>query len=115
MFESEILEQAKRLIEADRFAETIALLERFLEHSPESADAADARKLLAIVRDVYETLPNPPGARISYLPDYWNWLERRRDDALFETLHRERVERLWPRRFVFEILLILEPGQEDLL
>jgi GT2 family glycosyltransferase len=49
------------------------------------------------------------------LSDYWLWRERHQGDSLFETLHRERVERLWTRHPLFEFITILEPGQEPLL
>jgi GT2 family glycosyltransferase len=47
--------------------------------------------------------------------EYRDWLERHLNDPLFETLHRERAERLWQQSLLFEILLVLKTGQETLL
>ncbi|MDR2113205.1 MAG: glycosyltransferase family 2 protein, partial [Candidatus Accumulibacter sp.] len=65
-------------------------------------------------------LPDPPldggNAVTAGSPlDYWRWRERHLDDPLNEALRRERVEKLWRKPPLIEIVLTLDPGQESRL
>ncbi|MDR0379297.1 MAG: glycosyltransferase [Candidatus Accumulibacter sp.] len=107
------LKLIRLLFASDRFADAIAVLEPYLERFPEDGKA---REWLMVAQDARDTLKNSRGAVMpGGLLDYWRWCERRQDDPLTETLHRERIEKLWKKQPLFEILLILEPGQESLL
>ncbi|MDR2788396.1 MAG: glycosyltransferase family 2 protein, partial [Candidatus Accumulibacter sp.] len=109
----ENLKLVELLLETDRFAEAVPVLERYLERFPENGEA---REYLTTAREARDTLKNGGGGAVTAgtLLDYWRWRECRLD-PLAETLHRERIEKLWQEQPLFEILLILEPGQEALL
>ena len=108
------LKLVKLLIDTNRFADAVAVLEPYLERFPENEEV---QEWLTVVREARDTLGNDQDVAITAGPllDYWRWRERRLDDALTETLCRERVEKLWRKRPLFEILLILKPSHESLL
>ncbi|MDR1276775.1 MAG: glycosyltransferase [Candidatus Accumulibacter sp.] len=109
----ENLKLAKLLTESDRFAEAVPLLERYIERFPE---AIGVREWIETALTGRATLENRgEEVQAAFLLDYWRWRERRLEDPLFETLRRERAENLWKTPPLFEILLILNPGEEALL
>ncbi|MDR2507797.1 MAG: glycosyltransferase, partial [Candidatus Accumulibacter sp.] len=109
----ENLKLVKLLMESDCFAEAVEILERYLDRFP---DDKKAREWFLTACEARATLQNHertcPAAS---LLEYSSWLERRSEGSLLETLHLERIERLWKTRPLFEIALILKPGQEALL
>ena len=109
----ETLKLARLLIEAGRFGEAVPILERYLECFPASAEGSE---WLFIARNAPRVLKSRGGAVMAgTLPDYWRWRERHLNDPLNDTLHRERIENLWKQQPLFEVVLILKPGQENLL
>jgi GT2 family glycosyltransferase len=107
------LKLIRLLVDLNQFSEAIPLLERYLERRP---DDGDAQEYLSRARDALETLKNhAESISVAPLLDYWRWCERRLEDPLIEVLHRERFERLWKKETLFEIILLLKPGQEALL
>lgn len=67
----ENLKRVKLLIDADRFADAISVLEPYLERFPEDGEA---REWLTVARTARDTLQNDKGAvRAGSLLDYWRW------------------------------------------
>ena len=96
---------------------TILNYNDLIDKKPEQVERARVvdYQLVKLSRELDGIKSTDPLVSAVSSPDYERWRERRSEGSLSDILHIERIERLWKTRPLFEIALILKPGQESLL